>query len=70
MNGFRPTSIKTRIETRVVWREDGVSLDDVLDQHPSKQGLKLVFFLKQNTTHWVLDQHPSKQGLKPIRSNK
>ena len=60
----RPTSTKTRIETQVIL----LSLTNMIvaDQHPLKQGLKLITNTTMIDIFQVADQHPLKQGLKLV----
>jgi len=61
---FRAKSIKTRIETTVALQEFEIA-GLVLEQNPSKQGLKREKILSsEQTCNPVLEQNPSKQGLK------
>ena len=60
--GRRPTSTKTRIETFIIPITH--CYDIVEDQHPLKQGLKLLVWLELPRWEVVEDQHPLKQGLK------
>jgi len=62
-HGFRAKSIKTRIETADTnYRE--LQPERVLEQNPSKQGLKLWEVRSEKWEMGVLEQNPSKQGLK------
>jgi len=62
-DSFRAKSTKTRIETIKEISKPTFS-NNVLEQNPPKQGLKLFVKLMIKQDRGVLEQNPPKQGLK------
>ena len=70
MQASRTTSTKTRIETRTIHTDRRFS-QNLPEQHPPKQGLKLLMISRRfPATHTLPEQHPPKQGLKHQKNNK